>query len=89
MVKLNSISTVCNDKREVRGVIIGGARAGSADKYLVIEADTAEFYYAKLNDSATGELTFAKCTTRELPLVQSYRQKLSIRQGASKTPFDA
>ncbi|KTC18725.1 hypothetical protein AO391_03850 [Pseudomonas marginalis ICMP 9505] len=89
VVKLNSISTVCNDKREVRGVIIGGARAGSADKYLVIEADTAEFYYAKLNDSATGELTFAKCTSRELPLVQSYRQKLSIRQGASKTPFDA
>ncbi len=89
VVKLNSISTLCNDKREVRGVIIGGARAGSADKYLVIEADTAEFYYAKLNDSATGELTFAKCTTRELPLVQSYRQKLSIRQGASKTPFDA
>ncbi|XVJ49736.1 hypothetical protein ACDZ94_24215 (plasmid) [Pseudomonas sp. UBT] len=89
VVKLNSISTMCDDKREVRGIIIDDLRAGSADKYLVIEADTAEFYYAKLNNAATGELTFTKCTPLELPLVQGYRNKLSIRQGASKTPFDA
>lgn len=89
VVKLNSISAICDDQREVRGVIVKDPFNGSADKYLVIEADTAEFYYAKLSKETTGELTFTKCTPRELPLVKSYKNKLSIRQGASKTAFDA
>ena len=89
VVKLNSISPMCDDKREVRGVIVNSQVAGSTDKYLVIEADTAEFYYAKLDSTATGELTFLKCSPSELPYVQSYRNKFSIRQGMPKVPFDA
>lgn len=89
VIKLNSISAICDDQREVRGVIVKDPFNGSADKYLVIEADTAEFYYAKLSKETAGELTFTKCTPRELPLVKSYKNKLSIRQGASQTAFDA
>lgn len=89
VVELKSISAECDDKREVRGVIVNSPVAGSADKYLVIEADTAEFYYAKLDNAAQGELTFTKCSLSELPLVQGYRNKYSALKGVSGTPFDA
>ncbi|WP_438867287.1 hypothetical protein [Pseudomonas sp. L1(2025)] len=89
VVELKSISTECDDKREVRGVIVNSPVAGSADKYLVIEADTAEFYYAKLNNEPGGKLTFTKCSPNELPLVQSYRNKFSALKGPSNASFDA
>lgn len=89
VVELKSISTECDDKREVRGVIVNSPVAGSADKYLVIEADTAEFYYAKLNNASQGQLTFIKCSPSELPLVQGYRNKYSALKGVSAAPFDA
>ena len=85
VVKLDAISDACNDKRELRGVIV----KDGADNILVIEADTAEFYYTKLSTPPTTALTFNKCTLNELPLVKKYRNKLSIRQGASKIPLDA
>ncbi len=89
VVKLNRISDAVDDKREVRGVIVNGTVGGSTAKYLVIEADTAEFYYARLGDAPGGELTFNKCTPNELSMVTAYRNKFSIRQGVAKVPFDA
>lgn len=89
VIKLNSISDICDDKREVRAVIVNGRTPGDTEKYLVIEADTAEFYYAKLNTTASGELTFLKTTPNDLSLVNGYRNKFSIRQGVSRTPLDA
>ncbi|WP_238349186.1 hypothetical protein [Pseudomonas poae] len=88
VVKLNSISTVCDDKRELRGIVVKDSITGSSNQYLVIEADIGEFYFAKLNDAPGGELTFVKCTPREFPLVRSYKAKLNIRQGVSKVPID-
>jgi len=88
VVKLNSISEMCDDKREVRAVIVRDP-AGGADRYLVLEADTAEFYFAKYAPAHTGELTFFKCTPRELPLVEGYRHEFSIRQDVTRLPFDA
>lgn len=87
VVKLNKISDDCNDKRELRGVIV--ERGASKTKYLVIEADTAEFYYTKLNDASTGELTFNKCTPQDFPLVEGYRSAFGIRQAVNEAPFDA
>jgi hypothetical protein len=55
----------------------------------VIEADTAEFYYTRFNNTPNGELIFDRCTPRELPLVQQYQNKLRLRQGVAKVPFDA
>ncbi|PFG72035.1 hypothetical protein DM05_2414 [Pseudomonas poae] len=87
VVTLNKISDDCNDKRELRGVIV--ERGASKTKYLVIEADTAEFYYTKLNDTSTGELTFNKCTPHDFSLVEGYRNAFSTRQGVTEMPFDA
>lgn len=89
VVKLNRISDLCDDKREVRGIVVNNHAAGSTDKYLVIEADTLEFYYAKLSDTPNAELTFKKCTVNEMPLINSYQNKFSVRQGVSKVPIDA
>ncbi|WDU65268.1 hypothetical protein LRS56_12915 [Pseudomonas poae] len=89
VVKLNRISDAVDDKREVRGVIVNGTVGGSTAKYLVIEADTAEFYYARLDGAPGSELTFHKCTPDELSMVTAYRNKFSIRQGVANVPFDA
>ncbi|CRM97717.1 hypothetical protein [Pseudomonas sp. 22 E 5] len=89
VIKLNSISDISDDKREVRAVIVNGRTLGDTEKYLVIEADTAQFYYAKLNTTASGELTFFKTTPNDLSLVNGYRNKFSTRQGVSRTPLDA
>ncbi|MEO8491111.1 hypothetical protein [Pseudomonas sp.] len=89
VVKLNSISDIVDDKREIRGVIVKSPVAGSADKYLVIEADTARFYYAKLNNAPTGELKFIAASPLEKPLVDSYRDAFTKRLGTSRVPFDA
>ncbi|RMP86404.1 hypothetical protein ALQ17_05311 [Pseudomonas fluorescens] len=89
VVKLNRITDAVDDKRELRGVIVNDTAPGSTNKYLVIEADTAEFYYARLEKAPGSQLTFNKCTPRELPMVTAYRNKFSIRQGAANLPFDA
>lgn len=89
VIKLNSISDISDDKREVRAVIVNGRTLGDTEKYLVIEADTAQFYYAKLNTTASGELTFFKTTPNDLSLVNGYRNKFSTRQGVARTPLDA
>lgn len=89
VIKLNSISEICNDQREVRAVVVDVPFAGKTQKYLVLEADTAEFYYAKMGNTATAELTFTKCTPRDISLVQRYRHAFNIRQGLAKVPFDA
>ncbi|AZP72030.1 hypothetical protein EJJ20_22815 [Pseudomonas poae] len=39
VVKLGPISDLCNDSRDVRGVVVNSPRKGDATKYLVIEAD--------------------------------------------------
>ncbi|KRP58794.1 hypothetical protein [Pseudomonas trivialis] len=88
VVKLSSISTVCDDKRELRGIVVKDSITGSTHQYLVIEADIGEFYFARLNKAPGDELTFIKCTPRELPLVKSYKAKLNIRQGVSNIPID-
>ncbi|MBP1124235.1 MULTISPECIES: hypothetical protein [Pseudomonas] len=88
VVKLNSISTACDDKRELRGIVVKDSITGSTNQYLVIEADIGEFYVATLNKAPGDELTFIKCTSRELPLVMSYKAKLNIRQGVSHVPID-
>ncbi|WP_338484124.1 hypothetical protein [Pseudomonas trivialis] len=88
VVKLNSISAGCDDKRELRGIVVKDSIAGSTRQYLVIEADIGEFYFATLNNAPGAELTFTKCTPKELSLVKSYKAKLNIRQGVSKVPID-
>lgn len=89
VVKLNSISDMVDDKREIRGVIVNRPVAGRTEKYVVVEADTAQFYYAKLSNAPTGELNFFAATPLEQPLVDSYTNALTTRLGTSRVPFDA
>lgn len=78
VVKLNKISNISDDQRHVRGVVVtSGSR-----QYLVVEADTAEFYYAPLEKTSNGEITFKKCGPFELSLAQGYREFLALNQGA-------
>lgn len=85
VVRLGSISDACNDTRELRGVIVNGP----AGKYVVIEADTAEFYYAKLGGAPGGKLTFKKCTPDELEMVGEYRDTFNKHLDVARTPYDA
>ncbi|MGY2374942.1 hypothetical protein ACW9IB_10585 [Pseudomonas sp. SDO524_S393] len=71
VVKIGSISESCNDSRELRGIIVADPQ-GSAEKHLVIEADTGEFYHAKLGVPETREVTFKKCTNTEKQLMNGY-----------------
>lgn len=73
VVKLSAISNASNDQRQVRGVVV----TSGSQQYLVVEADTAEFYYAPLDKTPTGDITFKKCGPFELSLAQGYRQFLS------------
>lgn len=84
VVSLENISDACKDKRELRGVIVDGP----GGKHLVIEADTAEFYHAKLNDARDGKLTFNKCAYDDIPMVEQYRKTFTQLQGASGVPRD-
>ncbi len=77
VVKLGKISDLSDDARQVRGVIVNQG----AQQYLVIEADTAEFYYAPLGKAKTGDITFKKCSPSELNLVHGYRDFLKSSQG--------
>ncbi|MBO0493934.1 DUF6543 domain-containing protein [Pseudomonas sp. Marseille-Q1929] len=84
VVKLNKISNASDDQRQLRGVVVTrGAR-----QYLVIEADTAEFYYAPLGKGNSAELTFKKCSTLDLSLVQDYRAFMSLYKGAQNLDAD-
>ncbi|MBN2978398.1 hypothetical protein BFW88_13470 [Pseudomonas fluorescens] len=84
VVKLNQISAMSNDQRQVRGVVVtSGSR-----QYLVVEADTAEFYYTPLTKAPTGELTFNKCGPFQLSLVQGYRQFLSAHHAVQALDTD-
>ncbi|WP_017739409.1 dermonecrotic toxin domain-containing protein [Pseudomonas sp. CBZ-4] len=84
VVKLNKISNISDDQRQLRGVVVTqGTR-----QYLVIEADTAEFYYAPLGKGNSTELNFKKCSTLDLPLVQDYRAFMSLFKGAHSLDAD-
>lgn len=91
VVKLGSITRSVNDQREMRGIVVSSPKAGDPSKYLVIEADTAEFYYVKLTTPPATDVSFLKCnaTEFELALAQKYRSKFYIRQGNSAHPNDA
>ena len=78
VVKLTKISDASDDARQVRGVIVNKG----AQPYLVVEADTAAFYFAPLGPTKTGELTFKKCSPSELNLVEGYRDFLALNQDA-------
>lgn len=73
VVKLNSISKASDDQRQVMGVAV----TSGSQRYLVVEADTAEFYYAPLGSAQTGDITFKKCGPMETGLAQGYRQFMS------------
>ncbi|MBK5437482.1 hypothetical protein JFV30_11725 [Pseudomonas sp. TH32] len=91
VVKLGSISHGVNDQREMRGIVVPSSRAGDPSQFLVVEADTAEFYYVKLSTPPATEVTFIKCgaTEFDLELAKEYRSKFYIRQGNSAHPNDA
>ncbi|NWC94865.1 MULTISPECIES: dermonecrotic toxin domain-containing protein [unclassified Pseudomonas] len=91
VVKLGSISPGVNDQREMRGIVVSSPRAGDPSQYLVVEADTAEFYYVKLTTPESTNVTFTKCgaTEFELALAKKYRSKFYVRQGNSAHPNDA
>jgi hypothetical protein len=84
VVKLNKISNLSDDQRQLRGVVV----TRDARQYLVVEADTAEFYYAALAKTHNGELTFHKCSTLDLPMVQDYRAFMSLYKGAQRLDAD-
>jgi hypothetical protein len=91
VVKLGSISRSVNDQREMRGVVVSSPKVGDPSKYLVIEADTAEFYYVKLTTPPATDVSFIKCSVSEfeLELAKKYRSKFYIRQGNSAHPHDS
>ncbi|AZF00548.1 hypothetical protein C4J95_3087 [Pseudomonas orientalis] len=91
VVKLGKISDICKDSREVRGIVVSSSNPVNTRKYLVIEADTAEFYKALITEGQTGKVNFVHCEPSEfdLDLVKQYRQQLTVRQGAAAVPFDA
>lgn len=85
VVKLDSISDAVKDTRELRGVVVNR----SSKNYLIIEADTAEFYYADLGEARGGKLNFKKCTPGEFSMVREYRDAFVSRQGTALASFDA
>lgn len=82
VVKLGSISRNVNDQREMRGIVVSSPIANDPSKYLVIEADTAEFYYVKLKTPPQTEVTFIKCSATEFEkeLANKYRSTFYKRQ---------
>ena len=84
VVKLGSISNASNDQRQLRGVVVTSA----SQRYLVVEADTAEFYYAPLDKTQTRDIRFKKCGPLELSLAQGYRQFLSANHAVQALQAD-
>ncbi|WP_112195430.1 dermonecrotic toxin domain-containing protein [Pseudomonas sp. LG1E9] len=91
VVKLGNISSVCKDSRELRGIVVTSPVAGDTAQYLVIEADTAQFYTAKITPGQTGEVRFIKCDLNDFntELGKKYRAELYARQGSAALPIDA
>lgn len=87
VVKLGAISDICNDSREVRGVVVASPVKGDATKYLVVEADIGEFYYVKLDDLKKPDALFIKCVPKDFDkaLAKGYRNALYSKQ----TPLSA
>ncbi|AOE67777.1 hypothetical protein A7317_12445 [Pseudomonas fluorescens] len=84
VVKLNKISEAVDDQRQLRAVVV----TSGTQPYLVVEADTAEFYYAPLDKKQTGDITFKKCSPTELDLVQGYRQFLGLNHSTQALDAD-
>lgn len=58
VIKLDAISAISDDKRQLRGFLIDHPMGSSpSEMYLVVEADTGVFYYQKFDDNAV-KLTF-------------------------------
>lgn len=90
VVKLGPISDLCDDSREVRGVVVASPLKGDATKYLVVEADVGEFYYVKLDNLKKPDAMFIKCapTDFDKALAKRYRNKLYQRQAPAGTAMD-
>ncbi|MGN7443374.1 dermonecrotic toxin domain-containing protein [Pseudomonas lactis] len=84
VVKLGSITNASNDQRQLRGVVVTSA----SQRYLVVEADTAEFYYAPLDKTQTRDIRFKKCGPLEMSLAQGYRQFLSTNHAVQALKAD-
>jgi len=54
----------------------------------VVEADTAEFYYALLDKTQTRDIRFKKCGPLEMSLAQGYRQFLSANHAVQALKAD-
>lgn len=82
VVKLGAISDLCDDSREVRGVVVASPVKGDATKYLVVEADIGEFYYVKLDDLKKPDAVFIKCVPMDFDkaLARGYRNTLYSKQ---------
>lgn len=91
VVKLGKVSDACNDAREVRGTVVSHPNPANSQKYLIVEADTGEFYKAPITEGQTGKVNFIHCELGEFDesLVKQYRKELTQRQGAAAVPFDA
>lgn len=90
VVKLGAISDLCDDSREVRGVVVASPVKGDATKYLVVEADIGEFYYVKLDDLKKPDALFIKCVPNNFDkaLARGYRNALHSKQTPPGTAFD-
>ena len=88
VVKLGKISEICNDQRELRGVVLSDA---NGVKQLVVEADTNEFYRSIMTEPPQAHMSFEKCefSQIDLDLVKKYRNKLTLRQGRAGRPIDS
>lgn len=54
IVKLDAISSLSNDKRELRGTIaLQQTTAGGINRYVVVEADALTFYYSTFDEGST------------------------------------
>ncbi|AZE89773.1 hypothetical protein C4J97_3074 [Pseudomonas orientalis] len=91
MVKLGKISDICNDSREVRGIVVSNPNIANGKKYLIVEADTGEFYKALITAEQTGKVNFIHCEPGDFDtaLIKQYRKELTQRQGIAAVPFDA
>jgi hypothetical protein len=54
IVKLDAISSLSNDKRELRGTIaLVQTSTGATERYVVVEADPLTFYYSRFEANST------------------------------------
>ncbi|WP_103734290.1 hypothetical protein [Pseudomonas sp. GZJR-8] len=80
IVKLDAISSLSKDQRELRGTIAQTTTtSGATQRYIVVEADSLTFYYSKF-DAKSTELTFKRigesASEFELELVSNHIQEM-------------